>query len=80
MGLLRTLFAPPVILVFTDSSDAWMAAPKPVVLLIGHIAYAHAEWEALEAVAELRVRVLMASLAWHLRDTFLRTMELTTIG
>jgi len=33
-----------------------MAAPKPRVLLIGQIFYAQAEWEALNAIAEITVR------------------------
>ena len=29
---------------------------KPIVLLLGEVILAHAEWNALEALAELRVR------------------------
>lgn len=37
------------------ASPTTLVPPKPTVLLLGEIVIAHAEWDALAAIAELRV-------------------------
>ena len=37
------------------SASSTVVSPKPTVLLLGEIVIAHAEWDSLAAIAELRV-------------------------